>query len=389
MLEWLLPRHMKIIYDINHMFLRYVDLKWPGDVSKARSLSIIRENPKNVRMGHLAIIGSHCINGVAQIHTELLKTTVFPDFYELWPEKFQNKTNGVTPRRWVFEANPFLSHLITNTLAVGHEWVVDTRLLSGLESFCENKLFQFRWLEAKRKAKERLATFIQSKSGVRLNTTAIFDIQAKRIHEYKRQLLNCLGVIWRWLRIRSTPREGRAAIVPRVVIIGGKAAPGYRIAKLILKLFNRVAAVVNADQEAADLLKVVIVPNYGVSLAELLIPASDLSEHISTAGTEASGTSNMKFGMNGGLIIGTMDGANVEIAEEIGSENMFIFGATAQEVPVIRASRERRPMSPDLAAVVDEIRKGTFGPPDMYGPILHSLTDADYYLVAYDFNSCK
>lgn len=371
------------------MFLRYVDLKWPGDTLKARSLSIINEDPKNVRMGHLAIIGSHCINGVARIHTELLKTTVFPDFFALWPEKFQNKTNGVTPRRWMFEANPFLSHLITNTLAVGHEWVVDTRLLSGLESFCENKLFQFRWMEAKRKAKERLATFVQNKSGIRLNTAAMFDIQAKRIHEYKRQLLNCLGVIWRWLEIKNATPAERSATVPRVVIIGGKAAPGYKVAKLILKLFNRVAAVVNADAEAAELLKVVVVPNYGVSLAELLIPASDISEHISTAGTEASGTSNMKFGMNGGLIIGTMDGANVEIAEEIGAENMFIFGATAQEVPIIRAKREKRSMSTALASVMDEIHKGTFGPPDMYSQILRSVTEDDYYLVAYDFDSCK
>lgn len=296
MLHRLLPRHLKIIFDINFFFLRSVELRWPGNLQKLVSMSIIEEGfPRRVRMSHLAIIGSHAVNGVARLHTDILKSRVFPDFGEFWPEKFINITNGVSPRRWLLVANPPLADLITTTLQVERQWVSNTRLLRGLESFCDDPLFQLRWADVKRQAKERFARFVAKKLGLRVNCRALFDVQVKRFHEYKRQLLNALGCVWRWLWLRSASPEECANAVPRLVIIGGKAAPGYVEAKLVLKFFNRVMAVVNADPIVAGLLQIVVVPDYNVSLAELIIPASDLSQHISLAGTEASGTSNMKF----------------------------------------------------------------------------------------------
>jgi starch phosphorylase len=332
LMENLLPRHMKLVYDINFRFLKEVEKKWPGDVEKLARLSLIQEGPeKAVRMAHLAIIGSHKVNGVAELHSELLKSKVFPDFFELYPGKFLNVTNGVTPRRWLHQANPGLSSLITQALKTD-DWKSNLGLVKGLEKFADDEKFQRKWLSVKRKNKQRVADYVKEKFGVTIYPEALFDIQIKRFHEYKRQLLNILGVMYRYRQIKGMSDEEKSDVVPRVIIFGGKAAPGYYMAKLIIKLINNVGEVINNDPDIGDLLKIVFVPNYCVSLAELLIPASDISQHISTAGMEASGTSNMKFTMNGGLILGTLDGANIEIKEEVGDDNIFIFGALASEV---------------------------------------------------------
>ena len=308
----LLPRHLQIIYEINMRFLQYVERTFPKDRDMLSRVSIIEESqPKMVRMAYLAIIGSHKVNGVAELHSDLIKTTIFKDFVEIYgPDKFTNVTNGITPRRWLHQANPRLSELIASKLG-GYGFLKDLTLLNKLEEFADDKEFKKEWQEIKYANKVRLAQHIMSTTGVSVNPKALFDIQVKRIHEYKRQQLNIMGVIHRYLTIKAMSPDERKKLAPRVSIFGGKAAPGYWMAKTIIHLVNNVGKVVNNDKDVGDLLKVIFLEDYNVSKAEIITPASDLSEHISTAGTEASGTSNMKFVLNGGLIIGTCDGANV------------------------------------------------------------------------------
>lgn len=310
----LLPRHMQIIFDINLAFLQSVEKKFPKDRDMLARVSIIEETqPKMVRMAHLAIIGSHKVNGVAELHSDLIKTTIFKDFVEIYgPDKFMNVTNGITPRRWLHQANPLLSKLIASKIG-GYDFLKDLTLLDKLEAWADDEKFRNEWRAIKDFNKARLAKHIFDNTGVKLNPKALFDIQVKRIHEYKRQQLNIFGVIHRYLTIKNMKPEERKKVTPRVSIFGGKAAPGYWMAKTIIHLINRVGAVVNNDPDIGDLLKVIFVEDYNVSKAEIICPASDISEHISTAGTEASGTSNMKFVLNGGLIIGTCDGANVSL----------------------------------------------------------------------------
>lgn len=326
-LMWrLLPRPMQIIEEINRRFLAKVAMKWPGDVERQQRLSIIGGHGE-VRMAHLAIVGSFSVNGVAALHSELLKDGLFNDFYQLWPEKFNNKTNGVTPRRWMAAANPGLRALLDEVL--GEQWVTDLSRLSQLEGYLDDPVFRQTWRDIKLENKQRLAALIERETGVRVSSNALFDVQVKRIHEYKRQLLNALHVIHLYARIK---RGDTANWVDRVVVFGGKAAPGYHMAKKIIKLINNIARVVNGDPEVGNRLKVVFIPNYSVSTMEVIAPGTDLSEQVSTAGKEASGTGNMKFMMNGAVTIGTLDGANVEIREEVGEENFFLFGLHADEV---------------------------------------------------------
>eukprot|EP00742_Colponemidia_sp_Colp-10_P003889 GILJ01004142.1.p1 GENE.GILJ01004142.1~~GILJ01004142.1.p1 ORF type:complete len:944 (-),score=189.07 GILJ01004142.1:272-3103(-) len=385
----LLPRHLEIIYLINHHFLQEVAKRWPNDGSRMMSMSLIEETqPKMVRMANLAIVGSHAINGVAELHTELVKTTIFKDFYEMWPARFQNKTNGVTPRRWLYVANPRLSNIISHWLG-SDEWVKDLSLLSGLKPHVDNAELQHEWMAVKRHNKERLAAWVLKHCNIRVSPDALFDVMVKRMHEYKRQLLNALSVIHRYDTIKHLNPEQKAKVVPRVVLIGGKAAPGYVMAKRVIKLVNNIADRVNNDPDIGDLLKVVFLPNYNVSNAEIIIPAADLNQHISTAGTEASGTSNMKFAMNGGLIIGTMDGANVEIAKEAGEENLFIFGARAHEVDSLRNKMRvggDKYTGNRLKQIFAMMTSGQFGDPKEMREIVDSLSNGrDHYLVCHDF----
>lgn len=381
----LLPRHLQILYEINFRFMQMLEAQYPGNDQKKRNLSIIEEStPKKIRMAYLAIIASHTVNGVAAIHSQILKESLFKEFAELWPEKFTNVTNGVTPRRWLDQSNPALSDLITSTLKTD-KWLQDLRLLSELRNQINDESFLGAWHEAKISNKIRLAEYIESTTGIRVNHEALFDIQIKRIHEYKRQLLNVLGIIHRYQVLKEmTPAERRHQ-VPRVSIFGGKAAPGYLAAKTIIKLINQVAEVVNKDAETSEYLKVVFLANYNVSLAELVVPASDINQHISTAGTEASGTSNMKFALNGGLILGTMDGANIEIKGAIGDENIFTFGASAEEVERIRHEGGCT-IDIRLQQVLRAIHKGDFGLYHEFDNLIAPLWDGkDFYLVAYDF----
>jgi starch phosphorylase len=392
MLKHMLPRHMMIIYDINLFFLQSVESIFPNDLDRLARMSIIEEGPsQQVCMAHLAIVGSHTVNGVAEIHSHLLKTTVFKDFVEYYGAlKFVNKTNGITPRRWLHQSNPLLSELITERLA-SDKWVLNLGALSMLRASADDAEFQEKWWIVKHANKLRLAKYIKDVCQVTVSPHAMFDVQVKRIHEYKRQFMNILGVISKYHKIKQMSLEERAAkLVPRVVIFGGKAAPGYAIAKLVIKLINMVADTVNHDPEVFPYLSVIFIPNYNVSLAEIIIPASDISQHISTAGTEASGTSNMKFVLNGGLILGTMDGANVEIREEIGDENIFVFGCLAEEVPMIRHNQRFRQMelNSQLSSVITLIQTGKFGPADQIRPLLDTLTiGGDYYLISHDFVS--
>lgn len=314
LMQHLLPRHLQIIYDINLQFLQFVERNFPKDRDMLSRVSIIEEsNPKMVRMAYLALIGSHKVNGVAELHSDLIKTTIFKDFVKIYgPDKFTNVTNGITPRRWLHQANPRLSELIASKLG-GHEFLKDLTLLHKLESFVDDKEFRKEFREIKYANKVRLAKHIKEHNGVTVNPAALFDVQVKRIHEYKRQQLNIFGVIHRYLKIKGMSAEDRKKLAPRVSIFGGKAAPGYWMAKTVIHLINKVGEVVNNDTDVGDLLKVIFLEDYNVSKAEIICPASDISEHISTAGTEASGTSNMKFCLNGGLIIGTCDGANVSV----------------------------------------------------------------------------
>eukprot|EP00033_Pygsuia_biforma_P001592 GCRY01001793.1.p1 GENE.GCRY01001793.1~~GCRY01001793.1.p1 ORF type:complete len:918 (+),score=322.28 GCRY01001793.1:35-2755(+) len=392
MVEKLLPRHLQIIYHINHLFLKEVAAKFPDDKERVVRMSIIEEgDDKRIRMAYLAIVGSHKVNGVAAIHSDLLKTTIFKDFFELWPEKFTNMTNGVTPRRWLYMCNPSLSRLISRTINIDEEeWLIDMAKLKALVKHIDDQDVQAQFQKIKHHCKEQLAKYCRNHLSVELNTNALFDIQVKRIHEYKRQLLNILGVIHRYLALKKLPAEERIKRQKRVFFFAGKAAPGYAQAKRVIKLITSVGEVVNNDPEIGDLLKVVFIPNYNVSLAEIIIPASDISEHISTAGTEASGTSNMKFAMNGGLIIGTLDGANIEIREEVGDDCMFVFGARAEEVAGLRDSVRNNPdshISPALREVVDAVLSGKMGPVTNHKTLIESILHGrDFYLVTHDFD---
>lgn len=383
----LLPRHLQIIYEINFRFLRQVAFRYPGDTDRLRRMSIIDEDGvRKIRMAHLCVVGAHSVNGVAALHSDLLKKHVLVDFYEFFPGKFNNKTNGITPRRWLAKCNPALSDLITEKIGEGWETKLDK--LKALEAFADDATFQKRWKAVKREAKARLADYVLRENGVRLNPDALFDVQIKRLHEYKRQLLNLLHVIHLYRKIKANPK---AEFTPRVVLFGAKAAPGYAMAKLIIRLINSVATVVNSDPDVGDKLKVLFLANYRVSLAEKIIPAADLSEQISTAGLEASGTGNMKLSLNGALTIGTWDGANIEIAEEVGEENCVMFGMKTEDVAALKAKgykpNEFIEANDDLKQVVELIEKGFFSPekPDLYAPITEHLRRKDTYYLAADF----
>jgi starch phosphorylase len=387
--EQLLPRLLEIIYEINARFLREVAQHWPGDVERQRRMSLIEEGPDaQVRMAYLAIVGSFSVNGVAKLHSQLLKSGLFQDFYELWPEKFNNKTNGVTQRRWLALSNPQLSDLISSK--IGKTWVTELSDLSKLNAFVDDPEFQDQWRQVKRRNKERLAEMVRQECGVIFSPDAIFDVQVKRIHEYKRQLLNILHVIHLYCRIKRGDIEDWT---PRCVLFGGKAAPGYAMAKLIIKLINNVADMVNSDAEVGDLLKVAFLPNYRVSAMETICPGADLSEQISTAGKEASGTGNMKFMINGALTIGTLDGANIEIREEVGAENFFLFGLTADEVEAQRADYNPAAIiaaDPNLAEIVQLFQCGHWSQFEagIFDPILAAIRNPqDPWMVLADFTA--
>jgi len=384
-----LPRHLEIIYEINRRFLDEVRCKYPLDEDRLRRLSLIEEDGvKSVRMANLACVGSHAINGVAALHTELLKHTMLKDFHDLWPEKFLNVTNGVTPRRFLALSNPSLSHLISRK--IGETWLTHLEELRRLEEFAEDLEFHRDWRRVKLANKKTLAAVIQERTGVKVNPESLFDIQVKRIHEYKRQHLNVLHIITLYNRLKQQPGLN---LTPRTFIFGGKAAPGYFMAKLIIKLINSVAEVVNNDPDVKDRLKVVFFPDFNVKNGQLVYPAADLSEQISTAGKEASGTGNMKFAMNGALTIGTLDGANVEIREEVGPENFFLFGLTAEEVFQVKASgydpnRHYRENA-ELREALDLVNSGFFahGDRNLFQPLVHSLLCHDEYLLLADYRS--
>ncbi len=391
MFEELLPRHLIIIYEINRRFLRTVMNKFPDDHDRLRRMSLVEEGAeKQVRMAHLAVVGSHSINGVAHLHSELLKETLFKDFYELWPAKFNNKTNGITQRRWLLKSNPSLATLITKR--IGDGWIKNLFQLKKLEKFANDAELMAQLRAIKLENKKRLAEYIQVTNGVEVDPHSLFDVQVKRMHEYKRQLLNVLHILYRYNQIKANPAMD---VPPRTFIFGGKAAPGYAMAKLIIKLINDVGGVINADPDVRGRLKMVFLGDYRVSLAERIIPASDLSEQISTAGTEASGTGNMKFALNGALTIGTLDGANIEIREAVGEENFFTFGKTIEEVKAIRAAGSHNPWdyynnSPEIRHILDCL-SGDFlnlEQPGLYRPIREALLEfGDYYLHLADFPS--
>ncbi len=382
-----LPRHMDIISEINRQFMMAIEEKYPGDTDRQARMAIVYHG--QVRMAHLAIVGSHSVNGVSELHTRILKQRLFKDFHEFYPGKLKNVTNGITPRRWILQVNPDLSNLITDT--IGSAWVQDLNRLRELVPYAEDPGFIKKWRTVKQENKKRLAAYIQRTVGLKVDPESLFDVQIKRIHEYKRQLLNILHVITLYNRLKADPQT---AGVPRTFIFGGKAAPGYYIAKLIIKLINSVAEVINTDDDIAGQLKMVFLPNYCVTQAEKIVPAADLSEQISTAGMEASGTGNMKLSLNGALTIGTLDGANVEIMEEVGEENIFIFGLKADEVDALR-SGGRNPKKiyeedPELKKAVSLIDKGFFSPdkPDLFAPIVDSLIHyGDYYMVLSDYRT--
>ena len=385
----LLPRHLEIIYEINRRFLEEVRARFPGDDARVARMSLIDESGERyVRMANLATVGSHRVNGVARLHSELLKQTVMRDFAELWPEKFCNVTNGVTPRRFVAVSNPSLARLMTDT--IGDGWLRDLDQLRKLEPLADDAKFQEQWLAVKLAAKRGLATLIEQRAGVKVNPESLFDIQAKRLHEYKRQHLNVLHILTLYLRLKQNPQ---ADIPARTFIFGAKAAPGYFMAKLVIKLINSVAGVVNNDPAVHDRLKVVFFPDYNVKNAQHIFPAADLSEQISTAGKEASGTGNMKFSLNGALTIGTLDGANVEIREEVGPENFFLFGLTAEQVQDLK-SRGYRPrdyyeQNAELRSVLDFIASGALAGGDTrpFQPLVDNLLGSDPFLVLADYQA--
>jgi len=386
--ERLLPRHLEIIYEINQRFLRAVQIRNPYDSEKLRRMSLIEEGTeKKVRMANMAVVGSHSVNGVAALHTELLKRNVMPDFAEMFPERFNNKTNGVTPRRWLQLCNPRLADLITGRIGPG--WVTDLDQLRKLEPLATDGEFRADFARVKLENKERLAAYVRDHMRVALDTSAIFDVQIKRLHEYKRQLLNALHIVWLWMRARDNPS---VVVHPRAFLFGAKAAPGYQLAKLVIRLINGIGEVVNGDADKTGI-QVAFIPNYRVSLAERIIPAADVSEQISTAGKEASGTGNMKLTLNGALTLGTLDGANIEIREAVGAENFFLFGLTADEVEATVARgyhpRDVLEKDPELEAVLELVGSGFFSPEDRstFKPLVDSLLNEDRYLILADFRA--
>ena len=384
-----LPRHLEIIYEINRRFLESVKLRFPDDEDRLGRMSLVDESgDKYVRMANLACVGSHAINGVAALHTELVKKDVLRDFYEMTPEKFHNVTNGVTPRRFVALSNPGLTRLITRQ--IGDGWIKNLDELRGLEAFAEQQDFQKEWQQIKRDNKLRLAGLVKERTGVETDPDSLFDILVKRIHEYKRQHLSALHIVTLYNRIKENPAID---ITPRTFIFGGKAAPGYHLAKLIIRLINGVAEVVNADSDVNGRLKVAFFPDFDVKSAQLIYPAADLSEQISMAGKEASGTGNMKFAMNGALTIGTLDGANIEIREEVGADNFFLFGLTAEQVQDLKASgyspAEYYESDEELRRAIDQIRSGVFsrGDRSLFADLVDALLKWDEYLVLADYRS--
>lgn len=383
----LLPRILEIILEINARFMSEVACRWPGDVERMRRMSIIEEGPvQQVRMAYLAIVGSFSVNGVAALHSRLLARGLFRDFHELWPHKFNNKTNGVTPRRWLAHCNPGLAGLIS--AKIGEGWVTDLGQIRGISDHADDREFRQQWHLVKQSNKQRLSDLVHDQCGVRFNPDSLFDVQVKRIHEYKRQLLNILHVIHLYDRIK---RGDTAGWTNRCVLIGGKAAPGYAMAKLIIKLINNVASTVNNDEAVGDMLKVAFLPNYRVTAMEVICPGTDLSAQISTAGKEASGTGNMKFMMNGAITIGTLDGANIEILEEVGAENFFRFGLTSDEVEGLRLCYDPQAFigqDDDLRRVMALLQGGHFNlfEPDLFSPIINSiLSPHDPWMTAADF----
>lgn len=391
LMEQVIPRHLQIIYEINARFLNEVAVKWPGDNDRLRRMSLIgEEKRKNVRMAHLAMVGSHTINGVAKIHTDILRHVIFPDFYEMFPERFLNVTNGVTQRRWLLKANPSLARLITE--AIGDGWIRDLYKLKSLERYASDEGFQKGFLKTRMENKKRLAKIISETVWVDVDTNSMFDVHAKRFHEYKRQLLKAMHIIYEYLSIlKGLKRPSNK----RTYIFAGKAAPGYWAAKQIIKLINNIGSTINNNPDIKDLMKVVFVPDYKVSLAEKIIPAADLSEQISTAGTEASGTGNMKFALNGALTVGTMDGANIEILDEVGMENIFIFGLNADEIINMKEHRSYNPQNyydsyQEVKLVMDAFLDDTFSPdePGLFRWIYDKiLFQGDPYFHLADFMS--
>jgi len=383
----LLPRHLEIIYEINWRFLQQLRLRYPGDDKILQKLSIIdEEGSKSVRMAHLATIGAHHINGVAALHSDLIKRQLLPEFAELWPEKFTNVTNGVTPRRWVALSNPSLSNLLEEE--VGPSWITNMELLKKLEEKKDDNNFLQKFEETKLNGKRKLASFIHTKTGILVDPSSLFDVQVKRIHQYKRQHLNALQIIAQYLRIKNCTNKYE---VPRTIVFGGKAAPGYFMAKLMIRFINGIADVVNSDPDMDGLLRVVFLPDYNVKLGEIVYPATDLSEQISTAGKEASGTGNMKFAMNGALTIGTLDGANVELRDLVKKENFFLFGKTESEIMDLK-NNNYSPKTfinqcPELQEVIRLIEIGHFsnGDKELFKPLLNSLTGHDPFFVMADF----
>lgn len=387
-----LPRHLQIIFEINARLLSEVRRRYPGDEGRVQRMSIIQEGfEQQIRMANLAIVGSFSVNGVSKLHSRLLRERLFCDFAEFYPDKFNNKTNGITPRRWLLGCNPRLAKLITDR--IGASWITDLPQLEKLAPLADDRRFQADWAEIKRENKRHLATLIENEYALRVNPDSLFDVQVKRIHEYKRQLLNILHVLALYRRIK---RQGAGALIPRTVIFGGKAAPGYEQAKRLIRLVNGIADLVNNDPEVNQVLNVCFLPNYCVSSAEVIIPAADLSEQISTAGLEASGTGNMKFALNGALTIGTLDGANIEILEEVGSENMFIFGLNEPEVRALKARgynpRAYYEADLELRDAVDFLASGAVSPdePGRFAPIVDSLlVHGDQFMVLADFVSYR
>jgi starch phosphorylase len=390
LMEKVLPRHMQIIFEINDQFLQRVQETWPGDVDKARKLSLIEEGGnKMIRMAHLAVVGSMAVNGVAALHTRLLKSTLFPEFDQLYPGKINNKTNGITPRRWLLACNPRLAKLINARIGTG--WEKDLDRLRALEAFADDPEFQRDFMAVKHANKVDLAKIIKDDCGVEVDPNAIFDVMIKRLHEYKRQHLNLLHILALYRRILQNPDID---MVPRVFIFAAKAAPGYELAKLIIKAINSVASVINTDPRVRGLLKVVFLPNYRVSLAQRIVPAADVSEQISTAGKEASGTGNMKLALNGAVTVGTLDGANVEILEEVGAENLFIFGLTVEEVQALREQgytpEALLKQDDELRAVVDWVGSNFFTPgepPGIFNNLYDNLAHHDPFMVLPDFRA--
>lgn len=387
--EQLLPRHLEIIYEINRRFLEEVQRRFPDDPGRVERMSLIEEGPeKRIRMSHLACVGSYSVNGVAELQSELLKSRLLPDFYEMWPEKFNNKTNGVTPRRFMALANPGLVQLINSK--IGEGWLIQLDDLRKLEAFVDEPEFRQAWREVKRRNKEALAAYILKHNGLQVDPESLFDIMVKRLHEYKRQLLKALHIITLYNRLKREPQQ---EIVPRTFIFGAKAAPGYYMAKLIIKLINAVAEVVNHDPDLRGRLKVVFLENFSVSLAERVYPAADISEQISLAGKEASGTGNMKFALNGALTVGTLDGANIEIREHVGADNFFLFGLTTEQVFALK-TQGYNPLdyyngNEQLKEVIDRIASGYFsgGDSNLFKPLVDSLLYHDEYMLLADYQA--